>query len=61
MITRYANAGYFADLEPDKQGGWVAYEDVVAILKTALQDETVDDIRSEICEHFGIDLDEEID
>jgi hypothetical protein len=59
MITRYANAGYFADLEPDKQGGWVAYEDVVAILKTALQDETADDIRSYICEHFGIDLDED--
>lgn len=59
MITRYASGGYFADLDPDKQGNWVEYEDVVAILKIALQDETADDIRSYICEQFGIELDED--
>ncbi len=59
MITRYGIVGYFSDLDNDSQGDWVAYEDVVAILKTALQDETVDDIRSYICEQFGIELDED--
>jgi hypothetical protein len=59
MITRYGIVGYFSDLANDSQGDWVAYEDVVAILKTTLQDETVDDLRSEICKQFGIDLDED--